>query len=351
MILKSKNFHFLLAVSALLTLSYCSDDSGESSSSDQDAEDQIKIEAYLAKNDTLAVAHESGIYYAIEDTIPTGTSISSGDILSIYYTAQVMEGSVFDQISRGEEDSLLLRHGVDAVYPVGLDIGLGLMKEGETFTFYIPSSLAYGTYSFSSLIPENSILIIEVQVTAIHSIADIIDIQEDQIINYIAEQKLDSTIIDSVFNAGTGMWVHTDTTLFHPLDSVEYLIADQIFYKRLSEGVEDDTLRTNDQATISYIGTTLAGDEFDRRPNATPLTYTFGIGSIIEGLDAGISAMERSEEALIIIPSHKAYGESVFVIPRYTKQDFVDLEIIPQYAAKVNPYEVVMFETTLLNNP
>lgn len=339
MIFTSKNIRFLFALSSLLVLSYCNDDTGESGTSDQDAADQIIIEAYLAENDTLAVAHESGIYYTVEDTVVTGSSVNSGDILSIYFTAQVMNGNVYDQITRGEEDSLLLRHDVNAVYPVGLDIALGLMKEGETFTFYIPSSLAYGDYSFSSLIPENSILIIEVQLTGIHTLSDIIDTQNDQILDYIAEQQLDSTIIGS------------DTTLYHPLDSVEYIAAEQIYYKRLSEGVEDDTLRNNDLATISYIGTTLAGDEFDRIPTATPLSYSFGTGTILEGLDAGISEMERTEEALIIIPSHKAYGESVFVIPRYTKQDFVDLEIIPQYAAKVNPYEVIMFETTLHNNP
>ncbi|SMD31844.1 FKBP-type peptidyl-prolyl cis-trans isomerase [Reichenbachiella faecimaris] len=349
MIFNTKNLRFLFALTSLFLLSYCNDSSDPTI--DQNAGDQAEIEAYLAENDTLAVADESGIYYHVIDTVPTGTSVNSGDILSIYYTAQVMNGSVIDQITRGEEDSLLLRHGVDAIYPVGLDIGLGLMKEGETYRFYIPSSLAYGDYSFSSLIPENAILEIVVEITAIHSIADIIDNQYDQIIEYISDNQLDSTIIDSTFNTTLGQWVHTDTTLFHPLDSVRYFASEQIFYKRLAEGTENDTLRRNDLATISYTGSTLDGEVFDRIPNATPLTYTFDVGEVLEGLDVGISAMERSEDALIIIPSHKAYGESVFVIPRFTKQDFVDLEIIPQYAAKVAPYEIIMFETSLLNNP
>ena len=132
---------------------------------------------------------------------------------------------------------------------------------------------------------------------------------------------------------------------------LSFLPTEQIYYKRLSEGTENDTLRRNDLSTISYVGTTLDGSEFDRRTSANPLTYTFGINAIVTGLDEGISEMERGERALIILPSHKAYGESVFVIPSYRKQDFVDLEIIPQYGAKVAPYEILLFETSLLNNP
>ncbi|MEP2024280.1 MAG: FKBP-type peptidyl-prolyl cis-trans isomerase [Reichenbachiella sp.] len=347
MISNTKIFHLPIALVVLLMLSCCGDT--DEPVSDQDVADQATIEAYLAENDSLAEAHESGIYYVIVDTVPSGTQ-AAGNIMSIFYSAAIMGGSEIDNITKGEEDSVMLKQGVDAIYPVGLDIGLSLMKEGETFRFYIPSSLAYGDYS-SSLIPENSIIVIEVEVAAIHNVADIIDDQHDQIEEYIEVQKLDSTIIDSVFNSTLNEWVHTDTTLFHPLDSVEYLISDQIYFKRQSEGTAGNMVIGGESATISYIGTTLSGDEFDRRPFATPLTYAFGTGEIIEGLDAGISVMERNEEALIIIPSHKAYGESVFVIPRFIKQDFVDLEIIPQYAAKVNPYEVVIFETTLQNNP
>lgn len=330
MIFINKYFQFLAALVAVLCLSYCSDDS--ESPTDQDVEDQATIEAYLAENDTLAVAHESGIYYSILDTVPTGAE-ASGNILSIFYTAKVLDGSPYDINSRADgDDSVKLKQGVNAVFPVGLDIGLGLMREGETFRFYIPSSLAYGDYSFSTLIPENAIIEIEVELAAVQNEGDILIEELATIDEYIINENLNDTIA-------------------HPKDSVEYLVAEQIYYKRISEGTENDTLRRNDISTISYIGTTLSGEEFDRRPNAAPLTYVFGINQIILGLDDGVSAMERGETALIIIPSHKAYGESVFVVPSFRTQDFVDLEIIPQYAAKVAPYEITIYETSLLNNP
>ncbi|WP_422358927.1 FKBP-type peptidyl-prolyl cis-trans isomerase [Reichenbachiella sp.] len=329
MIFKLKFPQVLLGLVALYSLSQCSD---SSASLDQTTVDQAAIEAYIAENDSNAVAHESGIYYSILDTVPTGAG-ASGNILSIYYSAKVMNGDAYDINSRSDgDDSVKLKQGVDAVFPVGLDIGLGLMKEGETFRFYIPSSLGYQDYSFSSLIPENSILEIEVEVAAVQNQDDIIAEELAAIDAYIISENLNDTIA-------------------HPKDSVEYLAAQQVYYKRLSEGTENDTLRNNDLSTISYIGRTLDGTEFDRRTNAAPLTYTFGANVIISGLDEGISEMERGESALIILPSHKAYGESVFVVPSYRKEDFVELEIIPLYASKVAPYEIVVFETSLLNNP
>lgn len=331
MIFNFKQLRFIAGVLAVFGMAQCSD-SSDSATVNQDELDRVIIEEYIAANDTNAVAHESGIYYSISDTVPTG-SPASGSILSIYYTAKILGGSDYDINTRtGGDDSVKLKQGVGAIYPVGLDTGLGLMRVGETFKFYIPSSQAYGDYSFSSLIPENAVLEIEVELVAIHTEAEVLAEQLSTINTYIVDQNLNDTIAN-------------------PTDSIEYLVAEQIYYKRMSVGTPDDTLRTNDIATISYIGTTLDATEFDRRSSAAPLTYTFGINAIITGLDEGVSAMERGETALIILPSHKAYGESAFVIPSYRKQDFVDLEIIPQYAAKVAPYEILLFETSLLNNP
>ena len=329
--IKIKYLQYLFGLFTLVAFTYCSDGS-EDTTVDQVALDQELIETYLIDNDSLASAHESGIYYTILDTVPTGQA-TNGQILSIFYSAKVLNGSDFDIVDRiGGDDSVKLKQGVNAVYPVGLDIGLGLMKEGEKFRFYIPSTLAYGTYSFSSLIPENSIIVIEVEVAAVQNEDDVIAEQLLAIDNYILKENLNDTIA-------------------HPIDSVEFLETEQIYYKRITEGTENDTLVRNDVSTISYIGRRLDGNEFDRRTNAQPLTYVFGINAIITGLDQGIGEMERGETALIILPSHKAYGESAFVIPSYRKQDFVDLEIIPLYAAKVAPYEILLFETSLLNNP
>ncbi|UXX78633.1 FKBP-type peptidyl-prolyl cis-trans isomerase [Reichenbachiella carrageenanivorans] len=331
MIFNLNRICILIGFCISLTLVGCSDD--DAGSSDLLYADQEKIEAYLAENNLTATKDDSGIYYTIVTENPTGDTQANGKILSIFYSAKVMGGSGYDARVKNTHDSLLLKQGVNAVYPVGLDLGLAKMKVGETFIFYIPSTLGYGDYSFSSLIPSHAILEIEVELVAIQNESDVLAVELDAINAYIVSEDLNNTTA-------------------HPLDPVEYASSDQIYYKRQQAGTANATVKNNELVSINYVGSGLDGTEFDRRTGANIFEYTFGSGEVITGLDAGVGMMEKGESALIILPSHKAYGESVgLVIPQADKQEFVALEIIPQYATKVKPYQIVTFEVNLLNNP
>lgn len=331
MIFNLNRTFILIGFCISLTLAGCSDD--DASSSGLLASDQEKIETYLAENDLTATKDDSGIYYTVVTENPTGDTQSNGKILSIFYSAKVMGGSGYDARVKNTHDSLLLKQGVNAIYPIGLDLGLAKMKVGETYIFYIPSSLGYGDYSFSSLIPSNAILEIEVALVAIQNESDVLAVQLDAINDYIAAEDLNNTTA-------------------HPLDPVEYSSSDQIYYKRQKAGTANATVNTNETIQINYVGRDLDGNEFDRRTGANIFDYAFGTGEVVAGLDAGIAQMEKGETALIILPSHKAYGESVgMVVPQADKQEFVEREIIPQYATKVMPYQIVTFEVNLLNNP
>lgn len=325
-----KSFIYCLVV--LLVLCQCGGKDDAIDPASQAATDKKLIEQHLSDNKITATEESSGIFYSTVTENPTGKTQAEGKILSIYYTAKILGGSTYAVHTRNEGDSVKLKQGIGAVYPTGLDMGLALMKEGEKFIFYIPSALAYGDYSFSTLIPKHAVLEIEVELTAIQDEADILTQQLEHIDAYIISENLNNTTIQ-------------------PLDSVKFLTAEQMYYKRVAAGTANTKLQTGELATISYTATTLDKKAIDIKSGAGALSYPFSTNAVVSGLDAGVSQMERGETALIILPSHKAYGASVFVVPDYRKQDFVDLEIIPQYAAKVAPYEIVLFETSLLNNP
>lgn len=335
-----QTYFILLILGVLALLSSCGDDSDPIS--DRVAADNATIKQYLADSSIVALADESGIFYSIDTAnAPGDTQPLNGSILSIYYTASVLYGDTYEiNTETSGNDPLLLKQGVNAVYPVGLDIGLAYMKQGETFTFYIPSELAYRDFSYSTLIPEYAILVITVELVDIQNEFDIYNQEITLIDDYIRTNQLDSTNIDPITS---------DTTLYHPLDSVEFM-EPGFYYKRQSQGLLNDTLLIGDPASFTYTGYTLDSTEFDRRGLTEPFLFTFGNGSMIEGLEVGMGAMERNEAALFIIPSMNGYKESVFVVPSYLKQDFVDLDIIPQYSAKVAPFEVILFETQLLTN-
>jgi len=294
---------------------------------DQSTIDDAIIQQYLADSSLTATADPSGIYYYPTVSNPAGNDQSLGSILTIYYTARVLNGQVIEIVTA--DDSVKLKQGASAVYPVGLDIGLVNMREGETFVFILPSSLALGTFTFSTLIPANSILEIEVGLLQIQNELDVLTEEQNLINTFIVNENLNDTIAN-------------------PINSVDALTSG-IFYKRRTVGISNDVLLPGDLASFSYRGMFLddLNNVFDATVAGETFDYTFMSGTIIPGIEAGLDVMERNEEAWLIIPSGLAYKESAFVIPSYLSDEFVELDIIPQYAAKIQPYKVVLFETTL----
>ena len=226
------------------------------------------------------------------------------------------------------EDPYKLKQGVNSIVPVGLDIGLAYMKEGETYTFLIPSGLAYGELTFSTLIPAHSVIEIVVELVAIENEQNQQDNEEILIDDYIATKELN----DSIKN---------------PLNKVEVLTSG-VYYKRISEGNEDQVALKGELISTTYTASFLDDTVFDRISGNDTFDFNFDSKIVMDGLDLGIAEMEKGERALLIIPSAQAYQQSVGVIPSYLSDELVELQVIPEYASKVDPYKVLVFDITLL---
>lgn len=121
-------------------------------------QDTSKIIAFLKRNNIKTEAHVSGIYYKIDkmgDGVPVNVYASvSGDIKESlleaaipYRTTSLANSRVFDLID-------------------GLKVGLPIMKNDGWATFYIPSSLAYGS-SVQESFPANSIIKVNVKLSPV----------------------------------------------------------------------------------------------------------------------------------------------------------------------------------------
>ena len=94
-----------------------------------------------------------------------GRAAQQGDTVSVHYTGQLTDGTVFDSsYDRGEPIEFPV--GVGMVIP-GWDQALLGMREGTAARLSIPSDLAYGPYGAAGVIPPNADLIFDIELVKV----------------------------------------------------------------------------------------------------------------------------------------------------------------------------------------
>ncbi len=108
------------------------------------------------------VTTESGLQYQVVEA-GEGASPKASDTVTVHYTGQLINGTVFDSsVERGQPATFPL----NGVIP-GWTEGVQLMKVGGKYRFFIPSDLAYGERGAGQVIAPNSTLIFDVELLSI----------------------------------------------------------------------------------------------------------------------------------------------------------------------------------------
>lgn len=307
----------------------CKDETPETSLADQE---RASIEAYLDSMNLsdLAAEDTAGIYAYPITSNPSGKTQNEGTVLSIFYKIAVLGGQTIDVYDSLDGDTIVVRQGADAIFPIGIDRALAYLQEGETWGFVLPSRMAYGAYSYSTLIPENAIILAEISLLKIRSESDVLDEELLAINSYVEDQGLRDTVSN-------------------PYNQPQFL-PNGIVYKRLAPG-SGLSPQADSMVTITYEASYLDGLVVDRAAAASPFEFVMGGAQVISGLEIGVGRMQEGERALVIMPSYLAYKESAQVIPPFPEiyEDLVELEVVPAYSAKVAPYEPLVFEIDLID--
>ena len=307
------SFIGVLSMSVLLS---CMDDS-ESAVERQLRIDQEAIIQYLEDNDLEAQKTVAG-YYVLRDVENSGGKlVEDGDVVSVYYRMSLLNGNKVDSAVVNSDIPVKFGYDTDlfTLLPSGLNVGIGSMRVGEAFRFFLPSNLAFGTYSYRQLIPSNAIFIVEVEVASIQSDEDQEQIEEDIILAFIENQQL---------------------------EGVESL-SSGLFFKSLSPG-SGDTPRNGNRVEVLYTGRFLNGSVFDKTDNNKPFPFTIGSNAAIAGFEEGVKKMREGEKALLIIPSHLAYGATLQVIPEQIREDLINKQFINN---SLPPFSIIQFEVEI----
>jgi FKBP-type peptidyl-prolyl cis-trans isomerase FkpA len=276
--------------------------------------DDSQISQYLKANSITATKHSLGFYYQklVENT--AGDSLVSGDVIEFYYKISRLDnGNVIAETTPGNDEPALFKVGTTAIVPYAIASGIFTMKVGEKSRFYVPSYLAFGSYSHN-LFPANSIFIIDINIT-----------------NQITEDSINTRDADSV----------SRYVAHHYADSIEYTPTSTGLYyipETLGTGNQPDDYSG---VIINFTRKYLNGDTIRE---AEDFSFYLDHNQAVSGLEEGIKLMKERGTAHLIMPSKLGFGNSLCVIPETLRSDFYE---DGQILYEVKPYSPLIYEVEL----
>jgi FKBP-type peptidyl-prolyl cis-trans isomerase len=272
------------------------------------------LQQYIDRNNITAVPTASGLYF-IPITEGTGISPDFGTWIEIYYTGELLDGTVFSTSFEETAESNSI-HDEDFLYgPTrlqlgyigisGLNEGIQLMKVGGKAKFILPSSIAMGGNA-SGVVPAYSTLIYTVE------LLEAFDDPEKH-----EQEKI---------------WEYLKQASFENVDSTE----SGMYYIMESAGT-GELFADGNHVNVWYTGKFLDGRVFDSNIGEKAYPFTVPGSYNIAGWQEGIKLMRNGEKGTFIIPYNLGYGEQ----GRY---DGFGRVLIPPYMTLVFEMETELTE-------
>ncbi len=185
--------------------------------------------------------------------------IKQGNVVLVNYKARVARGEVYDSNTKLNKP-VPLKTGIGQLIS-GWETGLLQMSVGDKGRIMIPSKLAYGEAGILGRVPQNSDIIIDIEIIAI--------VEPIELIDGVKLYKYES-VTEQVFA------------------TKNQLITFHYFAYR--------TGKTARMYTNSY-------------EKGEPFQIKFENDNVVEGLHIGLSQISANEKAFIEIPAEMAYGK------------------------------------------
>jgi FKBP-type peptidyl-prolyl cis-trans isomerase FkpA len=282
---------------------------------DSDFEKEVKnddkaINDYLTQNNINAQKHSDGFYYEKLTVNDKGTSLVQDNVVDFYYKISLLNGTVLQEVNSSSAEPARFKLWSYAIVPIGLDDAIGMMKTGDKYRFYMPSYLAYGTY-WCKEFDAFANFIIDVEVIAVHSEAEIETAQLDSIQDYVSAKNL-----------------------------VCQKTASGLFYSEIVAG--------NGSSPYSYSTVTI---DFTRRylndtliKSVTGIEIQLGDNKAVPGLEEGIKIMKYGGEALLIMPASIGFKQSLCIVPDKIRKELLEDNMI---SSEVKPYSIIKYNVKL----
>ncbi len=337
--MKCKYLPIIFLTSSLL-LNACRED--EPIVVDQKKIDEELLQDYFTQHQISPIHDPDGFYYEILQENASGQVIGDHEIALVYYKISLLSGKVIEVRVAENSQPLRFLHSWGGLIPEGINYGIGLMKKGEKFKFYLPSDMAFGNFYAKGIMGRNEILIAEIELVDIETRAEQTQWEDDSIKSYLVSHQ-----ITNFETLSSGIYKYKINSGYGAMPQAGNLVKVAMKRKYLN-GKPTHSLNIGDTVDI-YIP---QGSD-DYYPNVSRAT---------EGLKTGLLNMQLGEQAVVLVPSHLAFGGSLVevldnnnkvvgyngsiqVFPQKFRDDYVEHHLEMQ---NIYPLTILQYELRLL---
>ena len=257
---------------------------------------------------------ESGVI--VMEKTGKGRVAKLGEYIDFDFTICNKDGDTL--LSSFGNESMVMQLGEDFVSK-GVDEGLGMVPEGGTMRYVVPSELAFDSVGYQSMIAPYAPLVMTVKM---NSIMDEAAYREKQAV-LEAQKAAEAERKQALEKEMITNYVKDNAISEKPTESGLYII-------RREEG-EGNMAQWGEKVAVHYVLKTLKGDvvessyDYDK-----PFEFTIGQNEMIPAIEEALMTMAPGAKVTLITPSELAFGEIELdkdMLPAYSPL-IVELELV-----------------------
>ena len=279
--------------------------------------DNLKAEeeAFMAplRDDPNNTVTESGLL--VLEKKGKGKVANMGDYVNFDFTMCSPEGDTIMN-SFGVEP-VEIQYGEEFIGR-GFTEALGMVPEGGTMRFVIPSALAFDSIGYQKLIMPYTPMVVQLKMNEVMDKATFDKRQEAKAAEKEAERNRQMALEDKVI----ANYIQSNGITETPTESGLYIL-------RQIEG-EGNVAQWGDEVGVHYVLKNLKGEQLESSYDfERPMYFKIGSGTMIQAIEEAVMTMAPGAKVTLITPSNLAFGE-------------FDLgEILPPYSPLVIELELV----------
>lgn len=245
-----------------------------------------------------------------------GKLANLGDYIEFDFTLCNKDGDTL--INTFGEEPMELQYGEDFIGK-GFNEALGMVPEGGTMRFVIPSELAFDSVGYQKMILPYTPMVVMLKMKSVMDKAA----YEAQLAAIAAEKEAEKARMQAIEMERIAEYIAANAITETPTESGLYIINNV-------EG-EGNLAQWGDVVAVHYVLKNLNGDKVESSYDYDqPIEFTIGKGEMIPAIEEALMTMAPGAKTTVITPSEYAFGEYV-----------IDEELLPAYSPIVIELELV----------